>query len=120
MPNLLQSLFGKQSLSLFIEMAETVTGEYVETVTEQIIATGAAPSFEQMMQMVKSLNNDLHLKAVWLMDNYKHERSKKSAKLTRGCKSVIDKSIQDFVRTVKLIEKTKAANIAEAANSFSI
>ena len=107
MKPLLSSVFGKQSLSLFIQMAETVTSEYVENITNQIITTGVPPSFEMLMEMVKSLNNDLNLKVSWLRDNYKIERGRKSARLTRSCKKIVDKSIHDFIRTVKLIEKRR-------------
>ena len=107
MNNIIPSIFGKQSLSLFVQMCETVTSEYVEEMTDHIIITGSAPSFEQLMHKVMALNNDLTLKVSWLRDNYKIERGRHSARLTKGCKRIINKSTNDFIRTVKLIEKQK-------------
>jgi hypothetical protein len=108
MNNLIPSIFGKQSLGLFVQMCETVTSEYVEEVTNQIIITGSAPSFEQLMDKVMALNNDLTLKVSWLRDNYKVERGRHSARLTKGCKALINKSTNDFLRTVKLIERQRS------------
>ena len=104
------NLFGKQSLTLFSQMAETITSEYVEDITRGIIQNGYAPSFEELMHKVKALNNELSLKVVWLRDNYKIERGRKSARLTRGCKKIINRSVQDFLRTVKLVTSAKNAN----------
>jgi len=105
------NLFGKQSLTLFSQIAETITTEYVEDITKGIIEKGYAPSFEELMHKVKALNNELSLKVVWLRDNYKIERGRKSARLTRGCKKIINRSVDDFLRTVKLVATTKSAAI---------
>ena len=101
------SLFGTQSLDLFRQMASTITTEYIEDISEQILANGVEPSFEELFQKVKALNNELALKATWLRGNYSNERGYKSPKLTLGCKKIIKKSNDDFLRTVKIIVSMK-------------
>jgi hypothetical protein len=103
MISMLPSLFGRQSIDLFSQMAETITTEYVEDIAQNIVENGLEPSFEELMFKVKALNNELAMKAIWLRDNYSNERGRKSAKLTRACKKIIKKSNDDFLRTVKVI-----------------
>lgn len=89
-------------LDMFRKMAESVTHTYVEQVYEEINASGITPSFEQLMDKVRALHDDLSRRAVWIREDYKEDRGRRSTRFTRGCKGVIDKSCQDFLRTVKL------------------
>ena len=114
----ISSLFGRQSLDLFRQMAATITSEYIEDISNQIINNGVDPSFEDLLQKIKALNNELALKAVWLKDNYNNERGRKSTRLTNGCKKIIKLSNDDFLRTVKVIMAQKRHPYLKSATPF--
>lgn len=100
----IKSVFGEESLGLFNLMAETVTREYVEDITVLTRQNGYSPSCEEIMRKVEALTVDLTLKAEWLRENYHVERTYRSSRLTRSCKKIIQRSVNDFIRTAKLLE----------------
>ena len=114
----LSSLFGRQSLDLFRQMAATITSEYIEDISNKITKEGVDPSFEDLLQKIKALNNELALKAVWLKDNYNNERGRKSTRLTNGCKKIIKMSNDDFLRTVKVIMAQKRHPYLKSSTPF--
>lgn len=90
-------------LDMFGKLAENVTNSYVAEVYTKIEETGITPSFDELMNKVRELHDDLTRRAVWIREDYKEDRGRRSPRFTKGCKKIIDKSTQDFLRTVKLI-----------------
>lgn len=90
-------------LDMFRKLAENVTNAYVAEVYAGIEETGVTPSFDELMNKVRELHDDLTRRAVWIREDYKEDRGRRSPRFTKGCKKIIDKSTQDFLRTVKLV-----------------
>ena len=101
-------IYGQLLVDQFRNMAETVTSEYIEDIYKHIEKEGIAPSFEEMMLKVKDLTEDLKRRSQWIFEDYKEERSKRSPRLTKACKKIIDKSVNDMVRTVKVVLSTRS------------
>lgn len=102
-----QRLYGKQYLNLFRKMAYTITNEYVEDVMKYIEDNGFGPSFNEIMDNVKKLENDLMVKGTWLRDDYKKERGKRSPRLTKGFKRIINSSINEYLGRTRVILSIK-------------
>ncbi len=94
-------------LDMFTKLAENVTNAYVADVYARIEETGITPSFDELMNKVRELHDDLTRRSVWIREDYKEDRGRRSPRFTKGCKRIIDKSTQDFLRTVKLILSTR-------------
>ncbi|OSZ78742.1 hypothetical protein CAP35_10985 [Chitinophagaceae bacterium IBVUCB1] len=90
-------------LDMFGKLAENVTNSYVSELYTQIEETGITPSFEELMDRVRALHDDLTRRAVWIREDYKEDRGRRSPRFTKGCKKIIDKSTNDFLTTVKLV-----------------
>lgn len=90
-------------LDMFGKLAEGVTNSYVTELHAQIEQTGITPSFEELMDRVRALHDDLTRRAVWIREDYKEDRGRRSPRFTKGCKRIIDKSTNDFLCTVKLV-----------------
>ncbi|MGN6477222.1 MAG: hypothetical protein ACTHKV_08350 [Flavipsychrobacter sp.] len=97
----------KPFVDIFTKVAENVTNAYVAEVYAQIEQTGITPSFEELMDKVRALHDDLTRRSVWIREDYKEDRGRRSPRFTKGCKKIIDKSTQDFLRTVKLVLSTR-------------
>lgn len=55
--------YGRQFLQLFEQMANTIIDEYIQDIVTSIQENGYSPSFEELMQKVKTLNDDLVMRA---------------------------------------------------------
>jgi hypothetical protein len=75
----------------------------VAEVYAKIEETGITPSFDELMDKVRELHDDLSRRAIWIREDYKEDRGRRSPRFTKGCKRIIDKSTQDFLCTVKLV-----------------
>jgi len=106
-------LYDSPSLDIFRQMASNITTEHIEDISKQI-HTGGTPTFEELFEKIKVLNNKLTLKAVELAGNFSHEVEQQSSDFTIGCQKIIKKSNDDVLNVVKisLMEKAKReANI---------
>jgi hypothetical protein len=99
-------VYGNLLMTQFQNMAETITAEYIEDLYKEINERGTTPSFDYLMQKVKELNDDLNRRAIWIREDYKEERMKKSTRLTKACKKIIAKSVNDFACAAKLVLNT--------------
>lgn len=90
-------------MDMFSKVAESVTSAYVNEVYEEVLKTGITPSFDQLMEKVRELHDDLTRRSVWIREDYREDRGRRSTRFTKGCKRIIDKSTQDFLRTIKLV-----------------
>jgi len=104
--------YGRQFLQLFEEMACTITDEYVQDMMNFIQANGYSPSFEELMQRMKALNDDLCMRAAWIKEDYREDRGRRSIKLTTGCKRIINKAVEEYLRRSKAIITIKSQNVA--------
>lgn len=102
-----QRIYGKQFQDLFEQMARTITSEYIQEIYDRIEASGAPPSFEEIMEKVKALSTDLTLRAEWIRDNYKEGRGYRSIKLTTGCKRIIKYSVNEYLKQTKSVNAIK-------------
>jgi hypothetical protein len=101
-------VYGNLLMTQFQNMAETITAEYIEDLYREINDNGTTPSFDYLMQKVKELNDDLNRRAVWIREDYKEERLKRSTRLTKACKKIISKSVNDFACAAKLVLNTSS------------
>jgi hypothetical protein len=99
-------VYGNLLMTQFQNMAETITAEYIEDLYKEINEKGTTPSFDYLMQKVKELNDDLNRRAIWIREDYKEERMKKSTRLTKACKKIVSKSVNDFACAAKLVLNT--------------
>jgi len=95
--------YGRQFLQLFEQMANTIIDEYIQDIVTSIQENGYSPSFEELMQKVKTLNDDLVMRAAWIREDYHMDRGRKSVKLTTGCKKIIARAIEEYLRRSKAI-----------------
>ncbi|MBS1772021.1 MAG: hypothetical protein JST82_04120 [Bacteroidetes bacterium] len=93
----------KPFMDMFRKQAESVTHAYVEEVYAKIEETGLTPSFDELMDKVRALHDDLTRRAVWIREDYHEDRGRRSPRFTKGCKKIIDKSTEDFLRTIKIV-----------------
>ena len=107
----------KPFIDMFTKVAENVTNAYVAEVYANIEKTGITPSFDELMDKVRALHDDLTRRSVWIREDYKEDRGRRSPRFTKGCKRIIDKSTQDFLRTVKLVLSTRNNS---HSNSWSV
>ena len=108
-----QRIFGKQLLHSFENMARTITNEYVQDIYNSIEINGYTPSFEELMEKVKALDNDLKMRAFWIREDYREGRGRRSIKLTTGCKRVINQSVNDYlVRSKTILAIRKQQRVA--------
>ncbi len=98
-----QRVYGKQFLDLFEQMAYTITNEYVQDVFNAIETTGCTPSFEELMEKIKALTNELTMRATWIREDYKEGKGRRSVKLTMGCKKIINKYVEEYMRRTKTL-----------------
>ena len=98
-----QRAYGKQFVTLFEQIAQTITGEYIQEIYDYIDNCGAPPTFGDIMTKVKALSTELTMRAEWMRDNYKENKGYRSIKLTTGCKRVIKNSVDAYLRQVKSI-----------------
>jgi len=95
--------YGRQFLQLFEQMAHTILEEYVDDVKKFVDQNGYSPSFEELMARVKALSDDLTMRAAWIREDYHEDRGRKSIKLTTGCKRVIHKTVEEYLRRSKAV-----------------
>lgn len=95
--------YGRQFLQLFDQMAATITEEYVQDVIRFVDTNGFSPSFEELMQRVKALSDELSMRATWIREDYREDRGRRSLKLTTGCKRIIKRSIDEYLTRSKTI-----------------
>lgn len=95
--------YGRQFLQLFEQMARTITEEYIQDIVNFIETNGSSPSFEELMQRVRSLNDELMMRATWIREDYREDRGRRSIKLTTGCKRIIKASVAEFLTRSKTI-----------------
>lgn len=95
--------YGRQFLQLFEQMANTIIDEYIQDIVTSIQENGYSPSFEELMQKVKTLNDDLVMRAAWIREDYHMDCGRKSVKLTTGCKKIIARAIEEYLRRSKAI-----------------
>lgn len=100
--------YGRQFLQIFEQMAVTITEEYVQDVIRFVEVHGFSPSFEELMQKVKALNDDLSMRATWIREDYREDRGRRSIKLTTGCKRIISRSVQEYLTRSKTIASIRA------------
>lgn len=100
--------YGRQFLQLFEQMAATITEEYVEDMMQFIQTNGYTPSFEELMQRMRALSDDLTLRATWIKEDYREDRGRRSIKLTTGCKKIINKAVDEYLRRSKAIIAIKS------------
>ncbi len=98
-------------IDMFDKLAQDVTHAYVNDVYAKIEETGVTPSFDELMNKVRELHDELTRRAVWIREDYKEDRGRRSPRFTKACKRVIDKSTQDFLRTVKLVLSRRACPV---------
>ena len=98
-----QRVYGKQFLDLFEQMAYTITNEYVQDVFNAIESTGCTPSFEELMEKIKALTNELTMRATWIREDNKEGKGRRSVKLTMGCKKIINKYVEEYMRRTKTL-----------------
>lgn len=103
--------YSKQFLNLFEQMARTITNEYAQEIKCFIETNGYNPSFEELMQRMKALEQELTLRANWIREDYAQEKGRKSVKLTTGCKRVVKNALNDFLNQAKgiMVIKDKPA-----------
>ena len=94
-------LFESPSLDVFNQFATNITKEYIEDISNQINTKGEKPSFDDLFEKLKALNNDLALKVVQLVGSAGNEKEQVPPTLTEGFKEIIKKSNDDCLRTVK-------------------
>ena len=95
--------YGRQFLQVFEQMAASIVEEYVQEIVRFMQENGYSPSFEELMQKVKALNDDLIMRAAWIREDYREDRGRRSVKLTTGCKKVINKAVEEYLRRSKAI-----------------
>lgn len=106
-------------MDMFSKVAETVTNAYVNEVYEEVLSTGITPSFDQLMDKVRALHDDLTRRSVWIREDYREDRGRRSTRFTKGCKRIIDKSTQDFLRSVKLVLSRRNTSMPIALQQVS-
>jgi hypothetical protein len=103
--------FTKQYHELFEEMAHTITTEYIQENYDHIHRSGVPFSFEEVMGKVSALNNELTLKAEWIREDYKEGKGYRSTKLTTGCKRIIKRSVENYLRQLKCLKAISRLSI---------
>lgn len=94
---------GRQFLQVFEQVAESITEEYVQDLIEFINKNGYGPSFEELMVKVRTLSDDLTMRAAWIREDYRQDRGRRSVKLTAGCKRVVNKAVDEYLRRSKTV-----------------
>jgi len=100
-------------IEMFSKQADNVTNAYVAEVYAKIEETGITPSFDELMNKVRELHDDLSRRAVWIREDYKEDRGRRSPRFTKSCKRIIDKSTQNFLCTVKLVLRHRNNSYAQ-------
>ncbi len=103
-----QRVYGKQYQDLFERISNTITGEYIEDMYSYIEKNGTPPSFEEIMHKVKALSTELTMRAEWIRENYKEGKGYRSIKLTTGCKRIIKKAVEEYMRQAKSVHAIKS------------
>jgi hypothetical protein len=103
-----QRVYGKHYQDLFQEISNTITGEYIEDIFLYIEKNGAPPSFEEIMRKVKTLSTELTMRAEWIRENYKEGKGYRSIKLTTGCKRIIKKAMEEYMRQAKSVHAIRS------------
>jgi len=103
-----QKVYGKYYQELFEEISKTITSEYIQDMYTYIDKHDTPPSFEEVMRKVKTLSTELTMRAEWIRENYKEGKGYRSIKLTTGCKRIIKKSLDDYLRQAKSIYAIKS------------
>lgn len=106
MPGIIGSLiFGDRFLSVYKEMAETFTADSIEQLHSEIRSRQAPLSFPEINSRVAAFNNELINRATWIREDYKENKGYSSPKLTRGCKKVIGKCVDDYLRALHIASR---------------
>jgi hypothetical protein len=93
---------------LFEQVATTITEEYVDDMMQFIQMNGYTPSFTELVQRMHALRDDLTLRATWIKEDYRKDRGRRSVKLTTGCKKIINKAVEEYLRRSRTIIAIKS------------
>ena len=91
----------RRYIDLFKEIAHTITNDYVEESLSKM--SDEDISFDEMMEGVNRLHDELTRRAIWCMDIYKEEKGRGSSNLPRASKKIIKQCTTDYIYRVKML-----------------
>lgn len=92
---------GQKFLRVFENIAETITNEYQAGITGFIDQWGYPPSFGELIEQIKTLNDELNAHAKTILRDYREQKGHKSIKLTTGCKRIIKTHVNQYIKQLK-------------------
>lgn len=98
-------LYGTEFLKLYKDMAHTYTGDTIEQLYQSVEERDTPMSFSEINAMVAAFNNELINRATWIREDYKENKGYSSPKLTRGCKKIISRCVNDYLRALQLANR---------------
>lgn len=99
-------IFGTEFLKLYEDMARAYTGDCIEELYETAEQRSTPMSFTDINKQVAAFNNELINRATWIREDYKENKGYSSPKLTRGCKKIISRCVNEYLRAMQLANRT--------------
>ncbi len=88
----------KDTIDLFENMAGAISAKYLADVKVATAMKGSKPDFDELMNELKNLEQELTKKGVEIVENFKTTNDAASDKLTDSLRNVIKSTIEGFVK----------------------
>lgn len=99
-------IYGTEFLKLYEDMAVAYTNDRIEQLHDTVAQRVVPMSFSDINSNVAEFNNELINRATWIREDYKDNKGYSSPKLTRGCKKIISRCVNDYLRALQLANRS--------------
>ncbi len=86
--------------SHFSSFVTATADQYLADISLHTAIKGKKPEFDELMQKLKDMQEELTKKAVEIINLYKGQHGDQVDDMTNECKSIIETSIQGFIKKI--------------------
>ncbi len=90
----------QQHEDLFLEMVTDITARYADRIKTMVAEKGGRPSFDELRDKVLEMEKELIDRAVKIIEIEKKQGGSRAEELTGRFKTIIDNTLQDFIKTL--------------------
>lgn len=90
----------QQHEDLFLEMVNDITARYADHIKIMVAEKGGRPSFDELREKVLEMEKELIDRAVKIIEIEKKQGGTRAEELTERFKTVINTTLQDFIKTL--------------------
>lgn len=88
----------EHTISLFEDVAETISAKYLAEIKMMAGIKGSRPDFEEIMPKLSAMEKELTQKALAILEAYKKEQPEASENVTDNLSRIIKSTIEGFIK----------------------